>query len=200
MELELTDIYGMRRYEDGARLLSHVDREATHAASLIINVAQGDVREPWHVEIYDHADRLHEIAMAPGDIVYYESARCLHGRMKPLMGGFYVNLFAHYRPTGDPNWFKADSPPDAPAPLMDSALGDCRTTEKHTTACSSGAPVPFMALPVERIAGPDDLFSYWQRLTETYHLPDQSEGMPPPGTEDDASVSQVGAGAGNDEL
>jgi hypothetical protein len=43
------------RYEDGARLLSHVDREATHAASLIINVAQGDVREPWAIEVYDHA-------------------------------------------------------------------------------------------------------------------------------------------------
>ena len=36
--------------------------------------------------------------MAEGDIVYYESAKCLHGRMAPLQGGFYVNLFAHYRP------------------------------------------------------------------------------------------------------
>jgi len=101
VELELTDIYGMRRYEDGARLLTHVDREETHAASLIINVAQGDVREPWPVEIYDFADRLHEVYMDEGDIVYYESARCLHGRMRPLRGGHYVNLFAHYRPIGD---------------------------------------------------------------------------------------------------
>jgi hypothetical protein len=63
VELELTDIYGMRRYEEGARLLTHVDREATHAASLIINIAQGGVREPWAVEIYDFADRMHEITM-----------------------------------------------------------------------------------------------------------------------------------------
>lgn len=49
VELELTDIYGMRRYEDGARLLAHVDREETHAASLIINVAQGAIRTPWKV-------------------------------------------------------------------------------------------------------------------------------------------------------
>jgi len=34
VELELTDIYGMRRYENGARLLTHVDRETTHATSL----------------------------------------------------------------------------------------------------------------------------------------------------------------------
>lgn len=70
--LELTDIYGIRRYEDGARLLTHVDREATHATSLIINVDQVDMREDWMVEIYDFAGRLHEISMEPGDIVYYE--------------------------------------------------------------------------------------------------------------------------------
>jgi hypothetical protein len=44
VELENTDIYGMRQYEEGARLLHHVDREATHAASLIINVAQGGMK------------------------------------------------------------------------------------------------------------------------------------------------------------
>ena len=30
------------------------------------------MREPWMVEIYDFAGRLHEIEMHPGDIVYYE--------------------------------------------------------------------------------------------------------------------------------
>ena len=54
VELELTDIYGMRQYEAGARLLMHVDRINTHAASLIINVD----REPWLLQIYDFADRL----------------------------------------------------------------------------------------------------------------------------------------------
>lgn len=70
--LEDTDIYGIRRYTDGARLLSHTDREETHAVSLIINVDQEEMREPWTVEIYDFAGRLHEIVMEPGDIVYYE--------------------------------------------------------------------------------------------------------------------------------
>jgi hypothetical protein len=59
VELELTDIYGMRRYEEGARLLTHVDRVNTHAASLIVNIAQGDIRQPWMVEIYDFAGRCH---------------------------------------------------------------------------------------------------------------------------------------------
>lgn len=73
--------------------------------SLIVNVAQGNDEfnngtgaiEPWAVEIYDLADRLHEVYMEPGDIVYYESAKCLHGRVNPLHMGYYVNLFAHYR-------------------------------------------------------------------------------------------------------
>lgn len=70
--LEQTDIYGIRRYEQGARLLSHVDRITTHAVSLIINVAQENMKEPWMVEIYDFAGRLHEIEMQPGDTIYYE--------------------------------------------------------------------------------------------------------------------------------
>ena len=70
--LERTDIYGIRQYTDGARLLTHVDRIETHAVSLIINVAQEDMKAPWMVEIYDFAGRLHEIEMQPGDVVYYE--------------------------------------------------------------------------------------------------------------------------------
>jgi hypothetical protein len=71
-ELEDTDIYGIRVYTEGARLLTHTDRESTHATSLIINVDQFNMREPWMVEIYDFAGRLHEISMEPRDIVYYE--------------------------------------------------------------------------------------------------------------------------------
>ena len=61
--LERTDIYGIRVYQRGARLLSHVDRFETHAASLIVNVAQEgtDPDTPWPVEIYDHSDHLHEV-------------------------------------------------------------------------------------------------------------------------------------------
>ena len=37
-----------------------------------VQVDQVLMREPWMVEIYDFAGRLHEVQMAPGDIVYYE--------------------------------------------------------------------------------------------------------------------------------
>jgi hypothetical protein len=166
VELELTDIYGMRRYEDGAQLLTHVDWSATHAASLIINVAQGGIREPWAVEIYDHADRLHEITMEEGDIVYYESARCLHGRMKPLAGEFYVNLFAHYRPVGDPEWYLKPNPEGSVQPLLD--ISDCTATATAngtTTTCSSGAHLPFLSPSREQLTGPSDLFQHWKKVS-----------------------------------
>eukprot|EP00978_Attheya_sp_CCMP212_P003070 scaffold6251_cov52-Attheya_sp.AAC.8 len=124
VEVENTDIHGLRRYEKGSRLLSHVDREETHAVSLIINVAQHDLTDPWPVEVYDHDMRLREVVMNPGDVVDYESAKCLHGRNRPLPGGSYVNLFARYRPKGDPQWFEKENPEGTPEPLID--VGECR--------------------------------------------------------------------------
>jgi prolyl 4-hydroxylase len=62
-KLKPTSLYGIRVYQRGARLLSHVDRFETHAASLIVNVAQEgtDPETPWPVEIYDHSDHMHEV-------------------------------------------------------------------------------------------------------------------------------------------
>ncbi len=57
----------------------------------------------WPLEIHDHQlDKAHLVTMSPGDMVFYESARCLHGRPEALQGQFYVNIFTHYRPVGKP--------------------------------------------------------------------------------------------------
>ena len=149
---------GMRRYEDGARLLSHVDRESTHAASIIMNIAQGNVRTPWKVEIYDFANRLHEVTMEPGEIVYYESARCLHGRVRPLDGGYYVNLFAHYRPNGDPEWFLKPNPPGTPAPALD--IGTC-TSDGTVVTCTGGYETPYLSPSLATLTGPHDMYQHW---------------------------------------
>lgn len=100
--LEKTDIYGIRTYYDGAWLSNHVDREATHAASAIINVAQKGMREDWEVHIWDIHGQRHRVGMKPGDALLYESARCMHGRPVPLQGDQYTNVFTHYRPVGKP--------------------------------------------------------------------------------------------------
>ena len=153
--LELTDIYGLRQYNEGARLLTHVDRTSTHAASLIINVAQGNVAKPWPVEIYDHANRLHEIEMNEGDIVYYESAKCLHGRMRPLegAGSYYVNLFAHYRPIDDPEWYLKETPKDHEQPLID------------LTGVDIAKELSSLSPTREQLHGAEDLFSWWKRVS-----------------------------------
>ncbi|KAL3939400.1 MAG: hypothetical protein SGBAC_005868 [Bacillariaceae sp.] len=127
VEVEETVMYGFRQYQEGARLLTHVDRHTTHAVSLIVNIAQGGLEEPWPVEVYDHGGRLHEVVMEPGDVVYYESAKNLHGRNRPLKGknGYYVNLFTHYRPfqDGDDWWRNMEAQPRSP-PVME-VEGDC---------------------------------------------------------------------------
>lgn len=159
----------MRRYEEGARLLTHVDREATHACSLIINVAQSGMRRPWPVEIYDFADRLHEIEMDEGDIIYYESARCLHGRMQPLHGAQYVNLFAHYRPINDPEWFLKTNPPDSTEPVM--KLGLCKSNGTKATCSDSPHEVPYLSPTLERLSGPQDLYDFWERVGRPGYTP-----------------------------
>lgn len=74
--VELDDqgvIYGVRKYTKGTRLLTHVDIKTTHAVAMIINVDQSSyMPAPWKLEIYDFDNRLHEIEMQPGDVVFYE--------------------------------------------------------------------------------------------------------------------------------
>lgn len=144
----------MRQYNEGASLLTHVDRTPTHAASLIINVAQGNIAEPWKVEIYDHANRLHQVEMEEGDIVYYESAKCLHGRMATLKGpgAYYVNLFAHYRPDGDPEWSTKPVPEGQPEPII------------NLEGIDIARALPHIAPTGETLHSGADLFNFWQKV------------------------------------
>jgi hypothetical protein len=49
------------------------------------------------------------VEMQPGELVLYESAKCMHGRQEALKGEMYANIFFHYRPTGDPKWWRIDA-------------------------------------------------------------------------------------------
>jgi hypothetical protein len=164
-EIEQTDMYGIRQYEAGARMMTHVDRVNTHAVSLIVNIAQGDLTQPWTVEVYDHAHRLHEVVMEPGDIVYYESAKALHGRNTPLAGGYYANVFTHYRPIGDPDWYLKENPEDTPEPLMD--VGECELVGKPNeysvgaVKCENPAIGPHLSPKMFTATSGDDLYRLW---------------------------------------
>ena len=109
--LEKTDLYGIRSYPTGATLTPHVDRESTHAASVIVNIAQYGMEEPWALDIKNIKTGDYDaVSIHPGEILYYESAKCLHGRVKPLKGAAFASLFAHYRPLNDPHWFLRRNP------------------------------------------------------------------------------------------
>ncbi|VEU39413.1 unnamed protein product [Pseudo-nitzschia multistriata] len=208
VEIEETSMYGLRQYEEGARLLSHVDRIPTHAVSLIVNIAQNNLASPWPVEVFDHGDRLHEVTMEPGDIVYYESAKNLHSRNRPLtckQGGCqYVNLFTHYRPVGDGDrWHRNLSDmPNRPPPLSNGASeydhgkSSCRlpegqqaqhennTLDNHlgvgTVECEDRRLGSYMSPTLYRLNSGRDLFRWWKATAD----PNFSGFDDPDGTDD----------------
>jgi len=96
--LKLTSIYGIRRYINGSVLRMHVDTAQTHVVSAIINVDQGGLEKDWPLLILDHYEREHNVSMAPGDMVLYESAKLLHGRPDTFVGQHYDNIFIHFKP------------------------------------------------------------------------------------------------------
>jgi len=97
-ELTPTSLYGIRKYQTGAILATHVDRLPL-VTSAVINVAQ-DVDEPWPLEVYGHDGRAYNVTMEPGEMILYESHSVLHGRPFPLKGKFYANAFIHFEPVG----------------------------------------------------------------------------------------------------
>lgn len=84
--LEAMELYGLRVYHSGAVLNKHVDRSDTHAISVIVNVHQEGISTPWPLQIVDHEGQEHEVILEPGQGVFYESATCMHGRVRPLEG------------------------------------------------------------------------------------------------------------------
>jgi len=106
IELLGTSIYGIRKYTRGAWLLSHLDHLKTHVVSAILNIAQ-DVEEDWPLQILDHDGNVHELVLAPGDMVWYESAKLIHGRVKRLKGKSFENIFVHYMPRSL-SWYDSD--------------------------------------------------------------------------------------------
>jgi len=103
--------------------------------------------------------------MEPGDIVYYESAKALHGRNTPLKGGYYANIFTHYRPTGDPNWYQKENPEETPEPLLD--VGECKLVgspnqySQGAVACDNPAIGPHLSPKMITAQSGKDLYNLW---------------------------------------
>jgi len=97
-DLVLTSFYGMREYHAGNYLRNHVDRSSTHVLSVILQIDQIGVNASWPVEVIDLQGKRRRISMQPGQILFYESAKIIHGRPEVLVGEGFINAFCHYKP------------------------------------------------------------------------------------------------------
>lgn len=93
-----TKTYGIRIYQRGDVLQSHVDKHGTHVLSSILSIKQNNINEPWGLQIKDHEGWWNEVFLEEGEMLLYESDILEHGRMYPLNGDTYSNLFIHFRP------------------------------------------------------------------------------------------------------
>jgi len=100
--LEGAIAYGLRVYRDGSSLNMHVDKSATHVISCILHVDHDDEpdSEPWPIVIEDFQGNTNEVFLESGDMLFYESSKCLHGRPKAFKGKWYSSLFVHFYPVG----------------------------------------------------------------------------------------------------
>jgi len=90
--------YGLRIYRDGAQLLMHYDKVETHVISSILHVGHDNASEPWPIVIEGLDGQTHEVVLKEGQMLFYESSKCLHGRPRPFKGSYYSSIFVHYRP------------------------------------------------------------------------------------------------------
>lgn len=90
--------YGFRLYRNNSKLLMHLDKTNTHVVSFILHVDSSDDAEPWPIVIEDYHGNTHEVVLTSGDMLLYESSKCLHGRPRRFKGSWYSSVFVHYYP------------------------------------------------------------------------------------------------------
>lgn len=96
LSLKKAACYGIRVYQPGSYLYNHSDR-LTHVVSSTICVDHS-LRNRWPLYVEDLDGHPHEIAVEPGEMVFFEGARLKHGRPYALDGEYYANIFVHYTP------------------------------------------------------------------------------------------------------
>mmetsp|Transcript_6505 Transcript_6505/g.11332 ORF Transcript_6505/g.11332 Transcript_6505/m.11332 type:complete len:248 (+) Transcript_6505:640-1383(+) len=92
--------YGFRLYRNSSALFMHVDKPDTHIISCILHIDRSEDSEPWPILIEDFQGNTNEVILESGDMLFYESSKCFHGRSKPFVGSWYSSIFVHYYPVG----------------------------------------------------------------------------------------------------
>jgi len=100
VELEGEIAYGLRVYRNNSRLLMHVDKPRTHIISAILHIDHSEDSEHWPIFIEDFQGNTNEVILENGDMLFYESSKCFHGRPRYFKGSWYSSIFVHYYPKG----------------------------------------------------------------------------------------------------
>jgi len=90
--------YGFRVYRNQSALWMHVDKPQTHVLSFILHIDSSEDSEPWPIFIEDFNGNTHEVVLTHGDMLFYESSKCFHGRPRRFNGSWYSSVFVHYYP------------------------------------------------------------------------------------------------------
>ena len=98
VELLPSTAYGLRVYRNTSKLYMHVDKTDTHVISAIFHVNHNTGSQPWPLVIEDFIGNTNEVMLEAGDLLLYESSKCLHGRPRRFDGEWYTSIFVHYYP------------------------------------------------------------------------------------------------------
>jgi prolyl 4-hydroxylase len=89
-------MFGVRTYFNGSMLGMHYDKFVTHHVGSIICVDKDlNGADDWPLHLIDYQGKEQLIYLNVGDIVFYESAKLLHGRPTPLEGNSFSILMYH---------------------------------------------------------------------------------------------------------
>jgi hypothetical protein len=53
----------------------------------------------FFAHVFFSGSATHEVILTSGDLLFYESSKCFHGRPRPFKGSWYSSVFVHYYPT-----------------------------------------------------------------------------------------------------
>jgi predicted 2-oxoglutarate/Fe(II)-dependent dioxygenase YbiX len=75
-------------YRNNSSLHMHVDKVKTHVISCILHVDHSEDSEPWPIFIEDFQGNTNEVVLESGDLMFYESSKCIHGRPRKFKGSW----------------------------------------------------------------------------------------------------------------
>jgi hypothetical protein len=133
-------------WQNGSTLRDHLDVLETHVISGILHI-DSDLDAPYPIQIEDGFGVLRSADLKPGDLMFYESAKCFHQRKEPMQGRHYASIFMHYRPKG---WARSREearfaiPPYWADGLPRDQGGESSSSDSSSVAAASSFDVTFV--------------------------------------------------------